>query len=76
MRVVKAESASPIDLGRWDEKNVTRVEFNLTPYINLYGEGVPRLTVKKPGDPSEYAAAVEREGNVRSEEHTSELQSR
>lgn len=64
MRVVKAESASPIDLGRWDEKNVTRVEFDLAPYIKTYGEGVPQLTVKKPGDPLEYAAPVEREGNT------------
>lgn len=64
MRIVKAESASPIDLGRWDEKNVTCVTFDLAPYIKTYGEGVPQLTVKKPGDPKEYAAAVEREGNT------------
>ena len=64
MRIVKAESASPIDLGRWDEKNVTCVTFDLAPYIKTYGEGMPQLAVKKPGDPKEYAAAVEREGDT------------
>jgi len=64
MRIVRAGSVSPIPLWRQGEEGVTRVEFDLTPYIRTFGEGVPQLTVRRPGDPAEYAAPLEREGDT------------
>lgn len=64
MRVVKAGLVDPIPLGKRGEQNATQVEFDLSSFIRDFGEGVPGLTVRRPGDSKEYAANLERRGNT------------
>ena len=63
MRVIKVGSADPIPLGYRGERDVTQVMFDLTDLIKTFGEGVAQLTVRRSGDPKEYAAAIEQNGN-------------
>ena len=64
MRVIKVGSADPIPLGYRGERDVTQVVFDLTDFIKTFGEGVAQLTVRRSGDPKEYAAAIEQNGNT------------
>lgn len=64
MRIVKAGLVDPIPLGKRGEQNATQVEFDLSSFIRDFGEGVPGLTVRRPGDSKEYAANLERRGDI------------
>lgn len=64
MRVVRAGVADPILLGKRGERNAVQVEFDLSGFIRDFGEGVPGLTVRRPGDSKEYAASLERRGST------------
>jgi hypothetical protein len=64
MRVIKAGTVDPIPLSYRGEQNATQVLFDLTDFIKTFGDGVAQLTVRRAGDPKEYAAAIEQNGNT------------
>lgn len=64
MRIVKAGLVDPIPLGKRGEQNATQVDFDLSSFIRDFGDGVPGLTVRRPGDSKEYAANLERRGDT------------
>ena len=59
----------PIDLyiGRVAENEVTGVEFDLTPWIQTYGEGAATIVMKRWGDTDPYPVALEIDENGKAE---------
>lgn len=58
MRIVKATTEEPIQLGRQGETGVTRVKFNLLLLIQQYGQGTAQLLVKRAGEDVVYPAVI------------------
>lgn len=57
---------SPIRLvriGRFDENNATKLRFDISAWINLYGMGIPKLLVKRHGDSYPYLIELTWDGN-------------
>lgn len=64
MRIVKVRENRTIDLGRQGEKEVTKVIFDVSSFIALFGQGVAKLEVVLPNGSEVYTAAIEQNENT------------
>ena len=63
MRVILANPNKQNEIGRAGENDATKMLFDLTELIQLYGEGTAKLIVERPGDKATYEATITREDN-------------
>ena len=55
---------TPIFLGRQGEQNARDVAFDISHWLELYGEGVVQLYARRPGDEDMYPVPLTRDGNL------------
>lgn len=63
MRNFKATQGAVLHLGRRGENDVTRLEFDIAPYRETFGEGTVCLLAQRRGDENPYPVAVTAEGD-------------
>lgn len=64
MEIVKATGKTAISIGRQGENLARRVEFDLSEWVSVYGDGVAELIYQRPGDAAPYPVAAVREGST------------
>lgn len=63
VRLTNDETHIEVPIGRRGEYNISRVLFDVSEYIELYGEGHAELIVKNPTEMTTYVQPVTRDGN-------------
>lgn len=64
MYTIDAHPGDYLAIGRAGEHKARRVRFDLTPWVDLYGQGVAQLLYRRPGDTTPYPVALERDGDT------------
>ncbi|MBR5284561.1 MAG: hypothetical protein IKU27_05885, partial [Clostridia bacterium] len=64
MEIIKAIPGGRINIGRRGEHLARQVQFDLTEWIERYGEGQAELLYQRPGDQLPYPIAARRQGNL------------
>ena len=64
MEIIKAAPGAQICIGRRGEHLARQVQFDLTQWANIYGEGRAELLYQRPGDLYPYPIAAERQGDL------------
>lgn len=64
MQIIKAGLGEFVHIGWEREHHARQVQFDISPWLNTYGQGDVELLYQRPGDAAPYPVAVEREGTL------------
>lgn len=64
MQIIQAQCGSVLQLGLSGENLARQVEFDISAWIQLYGEGAVSLLARRPGERAPYPVAVTRAENL------------